>query len=242
MKTIGILGGLGPEATVDYYKEIIKAVNEQRNDGSLNYPEMVIYSVNMARFIGLLESGRQEEAADYLAACINKLGHAQVDFAAMSANTPHLLFENIQSKVAVPLVSIVEACAQKAKATGVKRCGLIGTRFTMEAGFFSDTFKKYDLEVVVPKEAEQQLIHEKLFTELELGIFKEETKLKLLAVVQEMIARDDIDALILGCTEFPVMFTDDSYLGIPFLNTTKIHVDKLLALCYNEDDSYFTKA
>lgn len=235
MKTIGILGGLGPEATVDYYKEIIKSVNKRNNDGSLSYPEIVIYSVNMDRFIALLENEKYEVASNYLATCINKMAHAEVDFAAMSANTPHLLFDEIQRKVSIPLISIVDSCAQKTRALGLKRPGLIGTKFTMEGGFYPDAFRKFGLDIVIPQPDEREMINEKLFKELELGIFKDETKQLMLDIVQKMIDRDGIDSLILGCTEFPIMFTEESYLGIPFLNTTQIHVAQIVATCYRID-------
>ncbi len=235
MKTIGILGGLGPEATVDYYKQIIKKVNERNNDGSLNYPEIVIYSVNMGRFIALLENEKHEVASNYLATCINKMAHAEVDFAAMSANTPHLLFDEIQRKVSIPLISIVESCAEKVRTLGVKRPGLVGTKFTMNGGFYQESFQKFGLEVITPLPDEREIINEKLFKELELGIFKDETKDLLLGIIQQMIDRDGIDSLILGCTEFPLMFTDASYLGIPFLNTTQIHVEQIVETCYRID-------
>ncbi|KOH46141.1 aspartate/glutamate racemase family protein [Sunxiuqinia dokdonensis] len=235
MKTIGILGGLGPEATVDYYKEIIKKVNKRNNDGSLNYPEIVIYSVNMDRFIALLQNQKHEVASNYLATCINKMASAEVDFAAMSANTPHLLFNEIQSKVALPLISIVDSCADEAQTLGVQRPGLIGTKFTMNGGFYQKTFQKFGLEVVIPQPEEREIINEKLFKELELGVFKDETKKLMLEIIQKMIDRDGIDSLILGCTEFPLMFTEASYLGIPFLNTTQIHVEQIVETCYRID-------
>jgi len=233
MKTIGIIGGLGPEATVDYYKEIIKGFNAINNNGSMVYPEIVIYSVNMDKFIGFLEAKKFTEATNYISNCINNLGKAGVDFAAISANTPHLLFNEIQKKSSVPLISIVEACAQRANKSGLKKCGLIGTKFTMKSSFFADVFAKQGIEIVVPNDAEMELIHKRLFTELELGIFKEETKIELLEIVQSMISKAQIDSLILGCTKFPIMFTDENYLGIPFLNTTKIHVDAIIKECLN---------
>ena len=232
MKTIGILGGLGPEATVDYYKEIIKAVN-QRNNGSLNYPEIVIYSVNMSRFIGLLENKKYLEASNYIGHCINGLEKAGAEFAAMSANTPHLLFEDIKAKVPIPLISIVEATVEKAKKLGLKRCGLVGTIFTMEASFYQDIFKKHGIEIVVPTDDEKKFINDKLFQELELGVFKEETKAALLDTFKKFKKREQIDSLILGCTEFPVMFSEREYLGIPFLNTTQIHVERIVEEAYD---------
>ena len=234
MKIIGILGGLGPEATMDYYKEIIKGFNAINREGSLNYPEIIIYSVNMSKFIGFLNKEMYPEAADYISASVNKLKDAGADFAAISANTPHLLFREIQSKSKLSLISIVEACAEKADQIKVKKCGLLGTRFTMNATFYKKVFAAYGIEVISPDPSQIEFINRKLFTELEVGVFREETKSYFLKIIEEMKARDGIDSVILGCTEFPIMFTEEAYLGIPFLNTTRIHVSRIIRECILE--------
>ena len=228
MTTIGIVGGLGPEATVDYYNELINLF-KSKNNGALDYPHTVIYSVNLSHFIGLMNKPDFEAAAAYIASAIDKLKLAGADFAAISANTPHLLFDQIKAKTNLPLISIVESCRQRASAMGIKRCGLIGTKFTMNNSFYRDTFAKADIDVVVPSAAQIDRIHHLLFTELELGIFRDDTNSELLQIVQTMMDSRQIDSLILGCTEFPLMFTEGVYLGIPFLNTTRIHVEAIAA-------------
>jgi aspartate racemase len=228
MKTIGIVGGLGPEATIDYYKEMIKLVNRRRTGGSLTYPEIIIYSVNMGRFIGYLEVKDYAAAVSYISGCISRLEYAGADFAAISANTPHMLFKEIQQRVHIPLISIVETCLERAKQMGLKRCGLFGTRFTMNADFYAKVFEPEGIQVIVPEKHDIDRINEILFTELELGIFKDNTRNELLEIVQKMKDVHQIDALILGCTEFPIMFTEEQYLGIPFLNTTRIHVEEII--------------
>jgi len=228
MKIIGIIGGLGPEATVDYYKEMIGFVAQKNEGESFNFPEIIVYSVNMETFIGRLRKKDYTGAADYLSGCINKLAAAGAAFAAISANTPHLLFNEIQKKVSIPLVSIVEACRKRAEQLGVKRCGLLGTEFTMNASFYADEFTRSNIEVVSPESVDVKRINELLFTEMEHGIFKESSKTEILEIVRKMIEKQNIDAVILGCTEFPILFRDNEYLGIPFLNTTRIHVDAII--------------
>jgi aspartate racemase len=125
----------------------------------------------------------------------------------------------------------VETCKEKVKEMGLKRCGLIGTKFTMNATFFSDVFVRENIKVISPDENEIQRINNLLFTELERGIFSKNTKAELLGIVQGMIEHHRIDSLILGCTEFPLMFNEDTYLGIPFLNTTRIHVAEIVKQC-----------
>ena len=228
METIGIIGGLGPEATVDYYKEMIGLVAQKNGEESLNYPEIIVYSVNMETFIGRLRKKDYSGAAGYIAGCINKLAAAGATFAAISANTPHLLFNEIQKNVSIPLVSIVETCRIRAEQLGVKRCGLLGTEFTMNASFYADEFAQSNIEVVSPEKVDIERIDELLFTEMEHGIFKERSKSEILEIVGKMIEKQKIDAVILGCTEFPILFRDKQYLGIPFLNTTRIHVEAII--------------
>lgn len=227
MKTIGILGGLGPEATIDYYNQIID-VFKQVNRGKLAYPEIVIYSVNMDHFIGLLEKGAFEDASNYLATCLNKIQAAGADFGVISANTPHLLFEQIQSKTELKLLSIVEACAQEAANMELKRCLLIGTKFTMKNQFYQKVFRQYDIDVICPTDSQIEQINHILFAELELGIINQVSKKLILELISEIKGINTIDSVILGCTEFPLMFREPHYLGIPFLNTTEIHVKAIV--------------
>jgi aspartate racemase len=229
MKRIGIIGGLGPEATVDYYKEIINAF--KNGNGDLDYPEIIIYSVNMAHFIGLMREKKYDQATAYISEKIEGLKRAGADFAALSANTPHQLFDELRERSGIPLISIVEATCNEAKSKELKRAGLFGTEFTMNASFFPDVFKKKGIEVIMPGEEDKELINYKLFNEIELGIFKDETRDILIGIIEKMVREQHIDSLILGCTEFPLILTAETYAGIPILNTTKIHVESIAKYC-----------
>jgi len=229
MKRIGIIGGLGPEATVDYYKEIINAF--KNGNGDLNYPEIIIYSVNMAHFIGLMREKKYEQATAYISGKIEGLKQAGADFAVLSANTPHQLFDQLEERSGIPLISIVEATCNEAKNKGLKKAGLFGTDLTMKASFFPDVFRKQNIEVVAPDEGDRKLINYKLFSEIELGIFKDETRELLIGIIKKLVREQEIDSLILGCTEFPLILTAETYAGIPILNTTKIHVESIVKYC-----------
>jgi aspartate racemase len=231
MKKIGLIGGLGPEATVEYYKEIIKKFNLLNKDVSLNYPEMIIYSVNISKLIDFMEKKEYSNAVQYISKSIASLKDAGAEFGAITANTPHLLFDEIQKKSELPLISIVDAVRKEAQKLQLKKVGLIGTKFTMKASFYSDAFAKDGMEVHVPDNNHIEVINHKLFTEMELGIFKPETRELILGIVQQMKNKQGIDSIILGCTEFPIMFTNDAYFGIPFLNTTRIHVEEIVRQC-----------
>ena len=229
MQKIGLIGGLGPESTVDYYNRLINVFKGKV--AHLYYPEIFIYSIRMAEFLKLMEQKEYDKVVELLSEKIAALEKAGANFAAITANTPHLLFDRLNATSPIPLISIVETCCNKAKQMGLKKLGLFGTGFTMNNDFYQKTFRKEGLEVVVPDEKDRDIINEKLFSEIELGIFKEETKMLLINIAEKMMNKHHIDSLILGCTEFPLILTEPSYLGIPFLNTTQIHVDAIAERC-----------
>jgi aspartate racemase len=232
MKRIGIIGGLGPEGTIDYYKRIINMFNSQ--DSNLNYPEIIIYSVNISDFLQLMESKRYEQAVELMLEKLEALKRAGADFAAISANTPHLLFDRINDRSMIPLISIVEATCREALKTGSKRAGLLGTGFTMNSTFYADVFRKENIEIIIPEPDDRELVNYKLFSEIELGIFKEETRDMLIDIIAKMAQKQKIDSIILGCTEFPLILPDSAYAGIPVLNTTAIHVREIVDYCLNK--------
>jgi len=228
MKKIGIIGGLGPEATIDYYKRITAHFHQCNQ--SLSAPEIIIYSVDMAELFGFVDGARWDELADWITGKLSALKQAGADFAVISANTPHVVFDRVRPNAPLPLISIVEATLAAAQAMGLKRLGLLGTRLTMQSTFFTDCFARQGLAIVTPGDAEQAYIHEKLFTEIEHGIFKDETRRGLMAIIAAMKARDNVDGIILGCTELPLIL-DRSDAGIPLLNTTAIHVEAICQYC-----------
>jgi len=229
MKKIGIIGGLGPEATIDYYRELINAF--KINGGDLNYPEIIIFSVNMSEFLTFMKAKEYDQAIAYLLEKIKSLQLAGAEFAALSANTPHLLFDRLKEEAEIPLISIVEATRDECLKRGLKRTGLFGTGFTMEASFYPEVFQKQGIEVVMPEKTDKELIDYKLFSEIELGIFKDETRQLLIDIICKMVREQHIDSLILGCTEFPLILNQEMVGGIPVLNTTRIHVETIAKFC-----------
>ena len=228
MKKIGIIGGIGPESTLDYYRGIIDAFREQ-NKG-IHYPDIIIYSADLTELLEILEAKDLDKLTVWLLTRVEALRRAGAEFAVIASNTPHVVFDEVQKRSPLPLISIVAATCAKAESLGMRRLGLMGTRFTMQADFFQWPFRERSMSVVVPSPEEQQFIHEKLFSEIELGIIKDETREALLAIVKDMIARDGIDSLIMGCTELPLILPGEAH-GIPFLNTTAIHVEAIVRNC-----------
>jgi aspartate racemase len=219
MKTLGMIGGLGPESTVDYYKTIIALYRERKPDGS--YPEFIINSVNLKVGLDFMAVNNLDGVTDYLVAEIEKLARAGADFAIIAANTPHIVFADVQSGSPIPLISIVEATSAVAKARKMKRLGLLGTRYTMQAEFYPKVFLREGMEVVVPELKDQDYIHDKYFKELVIGKFLPETRAGLLAIIDRM--KNRVDGVILAGTEIPLILREPVHNGIPFLDTTKIH-------------------
>lgn len=234
MKKIGIIGGIGPESTLDYYRGIIDACRA-RGKGMAT-PTIIVYSGDLAEALALMERRDQAGLCDWLLDKVVALHAAGAEFAAIASNTPHMVFDRVAARSPLPLLSIVEATCAKACELGVRRLGLLGTLFTMQADFFRRPFAARGMEVVVPVPEDQEYIHGKLFTEIELGIIREETRAGLMAVVQRMREREGIDALILGCTELPLILPAAGH-GIPFLNTTAIHVESIVRYCLGEDST-----
>jgi aspartate racemase len=223
MKTLGIIGGLGPESTIDYYQKIIALYRERTGDGS--YPEFIINNVNLRKGLDFMDANELSGMADYLLEATGKLARAGADFGIISANTPHIVFDEVAHKSPIPLISIVEATCAAAKARSLKRLALFGTRYTMQAMFYPKVFSREGIELILPEREEQDYIHDKYFSELVPGKFLPETRTGLLAIVDRMKARSHIDGVILAGTELPLILCDPHYNGIQFLNTTKIHCE-----------------
>lgn len=221
MKILGIIGGLGPESTVEYYQNIIALYRERQPDGS--YPEFIINSVDLKKGLDFMAEGNLSGMADYLLEEIGKLARAGANFGLISANTPHLVFDELAPKSPIPLISIVEATCAAAKARGLKKLALFGTRFTMQGTFYPRVFSHEGIELVVPDTKEQDYLHDKYLNELVPGKFLSETRAGLLAIVDRMKAKSKIDGVILAGTELPLILRESSHKGVSFLNTTKIH-------------------
>jgi aspartate racemase len=228
MKTIGMVGGLGPESTIDYYRLLIAAYRELHPDGS--YPAIVIHSVDLKTVLDLVSTGQRGRLVEFLGGAVEVLARAGAELGFLGSNTPHLVFDELAGRSPIPLVSIVESTRDRALTLGLKRVGLFGTRFTMQASFYADAFAQAGIEVVVPQAEEQDYIHERYLGELVAGILLPETRAGLLAIAQRMKARDGIQALILGGTELPLILRADNDSGIPFLDTAQIHVQAVIAM------------
>lgn len=226
MKTVGIIGGIGPESTIEYYRSIIALYREQKPDES--YPSIIINSIDLQRMLDLIAANDLSSVTDYLAGEVQKLARAGADFGLLAAGTPHIVFDSIRSQSEIPLLSIVEVTCDAAKAMGLHRVGLFGTRLTMQGHFYSDVFSKSEIQIIVPSDSEQLYIHERYFAELVKGIVLEETRQRLLLIVKRMRETEGIGGLILGGTELS-MILRGAALDIPILDSTQLHVKRIVA-------------
>ena len=181
----------------------------------------------MQRGLYLAEHDRAA-LADYLLASLRRLAGAGVDFAAMTANTPHLVFDELASRSPVPLLSIVEVCAQEARQRSLRRLGLLGTRFTMEAAFYPAVCARYGVAVVSPRDADRAWVHERYVGELLKGEFRDDTRQGFIALVSRLRDQEHIDGVILGGTELPLLLRAPVIAGIPALDTTALHVSAIV--------------
>lgn len=225
MRTAGIIGGLGPESTIDYYRSIIARCRE-RNPGG-GSPHLVIDSLDVDKAIAMLDAGRLDDLAAYLAGSVALLARAGADFALMAANTPHIVFDRLDRRSPVPLLSIVRATAEHARRRGLHSVGLFGTGFTMRATFYPEEFARHDIKLVLPREAEIEFIHQKYLGELLKNQFLPETRAAILAIAQRMKAEEGVQAIALAGTELPLLLRG-SDAGVAFLDTAIIHVEAVV--------------
>lgn len=220
-KRIGILGGISAESTAAYYTRLIRGYYARK--GNDHYPEIVIYSLDFRHFTNFEDSGDRTGYIIYIMTGIRALERAGADFILMSANSPHSVFEDVEAQANVPMLSIVKATAQRAKEMNVKKLLLLGIKYTMQSTFYQNTCREMGIEVVTPVESEQDEINRLIFEELARGIFRDETKHRLL----QIIAQYPVDGVILGCTELPLILSSPD-ATIPLLDTVELHTEAVL--------------
>jgi len=223
MKLIGIVGGIGPESTIDYYRLFISIYRERRPDGG--YPPVVINSIDLAKALKLVSSNDLEGLAAYMLEEIRRLARAGATHGLLSSNTPHIVFDDIRRASPIPLISIVETACRAAAERKLKRVGLFGTRFTMQGGFYQKVFAREGIAVAIPGSEDQEFIHETYLNELVNGVVLATTRERYIAIARRMKEEQGIEALILGGTELPLLLRDAIGIGMMLLDTARLHVE-----------------
>lgn len=227
MKKLGLIGGIGPESTLLYYRKLVYAAHERV--GEHFFPNLTIESLNVFDVFRYCQAKDYDGLTAYLMAGIDNLIAAGAEIVAMTGNTPHIVFGALQAQSGVPLVSIVEATRDEAVRQCISRLGLLGTRFTMEADFFKEPFRASGIDVIAPTALEIDYIADRIADELERGIVRDETRAAFLAVVQRMKDEQGIDAVVLGCTELPLLFSGVE-VPVKTLDTMEVHIRALLEM------------
>lgn len=225
-KTIGMIGGIAPASTVDYYQRIIARFQERT--GQREYPSIIINSINMTQMMNMITNDELDELVDYLSEEIFVLEKAGAKVIFIASNTPHLVYDQLAKRVKTKMVSIVESTIAYAQSKGYNRLGLFGTLATMEGDFFQDGFEANGMEIITPMPDERKFIHKIYMDELVRGRFLPESKNRLVSIAQRMYNEGQIDSLILGGTELPLIMKSSDMEDIEILNTTKIHVESIL--------------
>ncbi len=222
---VGIVGGLGPESTIDYYRRLL---DEWKRHDPSTAPRLVIDSLDVQVALRLVEHDRGA-LIEYLLASLKRLAGSGCDFIAMTANTAHIVFDELAAVSPVPLLSIVEVCADEARRLGLRRLLLLGTGFTMSASFYPTVFARHDITVLTPSDEERAWVHARYIGELLNGDFRPDTRQRFISLIQRMRDAHDLDGVILGGTELPLLLRSENIADLPMLDTTALHVNAIVA-------------
>ncbi|HEY73497.1 MAG: aspartate racemase [Anaerolineaceae bacterium 4572_32.2] len=223
-KKIGILGGMSPESTVEYYQYITRAYTERFGD--YGYPEVIIYSVSFQPYVDWPNQDRWDLVAQGLSEAAQKLEAAGADFIVIATNTMHLVFDQVQVNVAIPMLSLLDAVGDAILARGMETVGLLGTKFTMEKSFYQDALSRKGITVLVPDEQEREFVNGVIYDELVAGQIRAESRAGYVAIIEKLAERG-AEGVILGCTEIPLLVNEED-AGMPLFDTTVIHAEAAL--------------
>ncbi len=224
-KRIGILGGMSPESTTEYYEYITRTYTQRFGD--YGYPEIIIYSVSFQPYVDWPNAERWDLVAQGLSEAAGKLEAAGADFIIIATNTMHLVFDEVQASVNVPMLSLLDAVGEAILARGLETVGLLGTRFTMEKTFYQDALARKDIQVLVPGAADRQVVNDVIYNELIAGEIRDESRARYVEIIGRLAERG-AGGVILGCTEIPLLVSEED-AGLPLFDTTAIHAEAALS-------------
>ena len=227
MKKIGLVGGTGPESTLMYYKELNSRIDKMT--GGAQMPDLAIESVNFRKAWDYVSNCKYDSLTDYLSEKVEKLKAGGSEVIALTAATMHIVYERIVQKTNVPLVSIPKSVCEEIQKKGYKKVGLLDTIFTMEQDYMKKDLLDAGIEIFVPEKSDREIVAKRIFEELEVGIAKESTLKEFTAIIEKMKNERGIQALILGCTELPLLLNKNN-CPVDCLDSVEIHLQKLIEL------------
>lgn len=231
MKTIGMLGGMSWESTASYYKAINEGIKAEL--GGLSSAKICLYSVNFEEIEKLQHQGRWNETALILTQAAKAVEAGGADFLIICTNTMHKVASEIEAEISIPILHIADATAKKLVSDGVKKVGLLGTRFTMEQDFYKSRLTdKFEIEVIVPNADSQTIVHDIIYDELCRGIITATSREQYLNIISELY-KSGAEAVILGCTEIALL-VQQQHTNIPLYDTTEIHALEAVQLALSK--------
>lgn len=220
MKTIGLIGGMSWESSIEYYRIINETVRAKL--GGLHSAKSIMYSVDFAEIEALQHQGKWDEATAMMIAAAKSVEDGGADFVIICTNTMHMMADDVQKHIHIPLLHIADATAERIKAQGLRKVGLLGTKFTMEEDFYRGRLiKKHGLEVLIPTEEEREIVHRVIFDELCVGEIRGSSREQYVGIMDHLV-RDGAEGIILGCTEISLLVGDEDS-QVPLFDTTQIH-------------------
>ena len=220
MKTIGMIGGMSWESSIEYYRIVNQTVREKL--GGLHSAKSIMYSVEFAEIEALQHQNRWDELAKIMIEAARSLERGGADFVIICTNTMHKLYDEVQNNIKIPMLNIADATAEKIKADGIDKIALLGTRFTMEEDFYKGRLvDRYGLDVIIPAEKEMEIVHRVIYDELCAGIINSDSKQKYAEIIKGLVA-EGAAGVILGCTEIGLLVKQEDS-PVPLFDTTEIH-------------------
>lgn len=223
-KKIGILGGMSPESTVEYYQYITRAYT--RRFGDYGYPEIIVYSVSFQSYVDWPAQERWDLVAQGLSQAAQRLEAAGADFIIIATNTMHLVLDQVQASVSIPVLSLLDVVAGAVLACKIETVGLLGTKFTMERNLYQDALARKGIAVLIPDAGDREYVNRVIYDELVAGEIRAESRAGYLEIVKKLAARG-AQGIILGCTEIPLL-VHESDVGLPLFDTTLLHAKAAL--------------
>jgi len=231
MKTIGLIGGMSWESTIEYYRIINELVSKRL--GGLNSGKILLYSVNFQEIADLQHENKWDELTEIMIDIAQKLEKAGADVVLICTNTMHKMADEVQKSINIPLLNIIDVTAEKIKEMGLKKVGLLGTKFTMEDDFYKGRLKrKHGIDVLIPDEEGRQIVHDVIYNELCKGIIKESSREKFKRIIADLASKG-AEGVILGCTEIPLLIKQED-CDIPIFDTTMIHAEAAVNFALGE--------
>ncbi|UCB46612.1 MAG: aspartate/glutamate racemase family protein [Spirochaetota bacterium] len=231
MKLLGLIGGMSWANTIEYYRVINQMVNERL--GSWNSAKLLLYSVNFEEILPLQNNNKWDKITDIISEICMKLEQAGCSALMICSNTMHKIADQVQKKISVPLINVIDETARVVRAHKIKNIGLLGTKFTMEEAFYAHKLKNnYNLNPIIPIEKDREYIHEAIYNEFAKGIFLEQTKKDFITIIKKLTERD-AEGIILGCTEIPLLIKQED-VSVPLFDTLKIHIESAVDFCLNK--------